>query len=100
MIKVSLHLIGWRFTLVLSYVHLEEMRETMDIYRASKFPGVYSRKAVRISAEQFTSDIANAYATGEHVVWETPWEDDDVIGYTVIVTHDEGHTTYNWEEAL
>lgn len=76
----------------------------MDIYRASKFPGEYSRKEVRISAEQFTSDIANAYATGEHVVWVdeeyTNLKGDEVIGYTVVVTHDEGKTTYNWEEAL
>lgn len=76
----------------------------MDIYRVSKFPGEYSRKAVRISAEQFTSDIAAAYASGEHVVWVneeyTNLNDDEVIGYTVVVTHDEGKTTYNWEEVL
>ena len=76
----------------------------MDIYRTSKFPGEYSRKAVRISAEQFTSDIAAAYASGEYVVWVnkeyTNLNDDDVIRYTVEVLHDEGRTTYNWEEAL
>ena len=76
----------------------------MDIYRASKFPGEYSRKEVRISAEQFTSDIAAAYAAGEDVEWsnveDTNAYGDEAIFYTVTVTHDDGHTTYNWLESL
>lgn len=76
----------------------------MKIERDSRYPGEYSRPTVIVSAEQFTSDIAAAYAAGEDVEWsnveDTNYLGDETIFYTVVVTHDEGYTTYNWEESL
>lgn len=71
----------------------------MKIERSYKAPGEYSGKPVTISAEQFTSDIANAHATGERVYWFHD-EDEESIFYTVVIVHDEGQTSFNWEEKL
>lgn len=70
------------------------------IARTPYIPGEKHRDT-QVSFEQAMSDIAFAYSQDEKVEWIVKVEEADEIQYnTVIITHDEGFTAYNWQELL
>lgn len=73
-----------------------------EVTRSYKAPGEYS-KDIKVSFKQAMWDIANAYEMKEQVTWESVTEEETDQRYgatyvTVTITHDEGHTTFNWSE--